>query len=66
MVKAKKTVTLSESQLVDLIDKIVTEAVETKKVEWLSEQAAKGDKNAILETKLNDLTKKVNQLTKAK
>lgn len=70
MSKAKKTVRITEGDLVDLIDNIVTEAVSevlaTKKSEWLAEQAAKGDKNAILEQKLNNLEKKLNQLTEAK
>jgi len=55
MSKAKKTVKISEGELVDLIDNIVTEAVQLKKTEWLAEQVAKGDKNAILETRLQNL-----------
>ncbi len=55
MSKAKKTVKISESDLVDLIDGILTEAVQLKKTEWLAEQAAKGDKSAILEQRLAKL-----------
>ncbi len=55
MSKVKKTVKISEGELVDLIDNIVTEAVQLKKTEWLAEQASKGDKNAILETRLAKL-----------
>lgn len=66
MSKPKKTVRITEKDLVDLIDNIVTEAVGVKKKEWLAEQAAKGDKNAILEEKLNLLEKRLNSLTEAK
>lgn len=66
MSKIKTTVRITESALVDLIDGIVTEAVSVKKKEWLAEQAAKGDKNAILETKLNNLEEKLNKLTEGK
>ncbi len=66
MSKATKTVRIKEGELVNLIDKIVTEAVEIKKKEWLAEQAAKGDKNAILESKLNQLEAKLNKLSAGK
>jgi hypothetical protein len=66
MSNVKKTVKISESDLVNLIDNIVSEAVEIKKKEWLSEQAAKGDKNAILESKLAALEAKLNKLTEGK
>ena len=66
MSKATKTVRIKEGELVNLIDKIVTEAVEIKKIEWLAEQAAKGDKNAILESKLNQLEAKLNKLSAGK
>lgn len=66
MSKATKTVRIAESELVNLIDKIVTEAVEIKKKEWLSEQASKGDKNAILETRLKTLEEKLTILAKGK
>lgn len=66
MSKAKKTVRISENDLVNLIDGIVSEAVEIKKKEWLAEQANSGDKNAILEQKLNQLTERINKLQEAK
>ena len=62
----KKVIKIKESELVPMLDKIVNEAVEVKKKEWLAEQAAKGDKNAILETKLNALEAKLNKLTEGK
>lgn len=64
MSKITKTVKISESDLVDLIDNIVNEAVAIKKKEWISEQAKKGDKTAILESKVNDLETKINELLK--
>lgn len=66
MSNTKKTVRISENDLVDLIDNIVTEALDVKKKEWIAEQAAKGDKNAILENKINQLEAKINGLTKGK
>ena len=66
MSKTTKTVRISESDLVDLIDNIVSEAVQLKKKEWLAEQAAKGDKSAILETKLANLEARLNKLTESK
>lgn len=66
MSKPKKTVRINEKDLVDLIDNIVTEAVALKKEQWLAEQAKKGDKNAILETKLNQLEARLNKLTEGK
>jgi transcription antitermination factor NusG len=66
MSNVKKTVKISESDLVNLIDNIVSEAVQIKKKEWLAEQAAKGDKNAILESKLAKLEAKINKLTEGK
>lgn len=66
MSKVTKTVKITEADLVNLIDNIVTEAVAIKKKEWLSEQAAKGNKTAILETKLASLEEKVNKLTSGK
>ena len=41
MSNVKKTVKINESDLVDLIDNIVNEAVAVKKQEWLNEQAKK-------------------------
>ena len=66
MSKTKKTVRINEKDLVDLIDNIVTEAVAVKKKEWLEEQAKKGDKNAILETKINQLEERVKQIAESK
>lgn len=63
----KKTVKINENDLVDLIDTIVTEAVAVKKQEWINEQASKNaDKTSLLESKLAELTEKVNKLTEAK
>jgi hypothetical protein len=66
MSNVNKTVKISESDLVNLIDNIVSEAVEIKKKEWLSEQAAKSNKNSILESKLAALEAKINKLTEGK
>lgn len=66
MANIKKTVKISENDLVNLIDNIVTEAVEIKKKEWISEQVAKGNKTAILESKLAELEKKVSKLISGK
>ena len=66
MSNVKKTVKISENELVNLIDKIVSEAVAIKKTEWITEQAKKGDKNAILEQKLAALETKINKLTEGK
>jgi len=66
MSNVKKTVKISEGDLVNLIDNIVSEAVQIKKKEWLAEQASKGNKNAILEQKVAALEAKVNKLTQSK
>jgi hypothetical protein len=66
MSKATKTVKISENDLVNLIDNIVNEAVQIKKTEWLVEQAKKGDKTAILESKLTALEARINKLTERK
>jgi hypothetical protein len=59
---AKKTVKIKENDLVDLIDKIVTEAVATKKKEWISEQAVKTAKNAsLLESRIVALEKLISK-----
>jgi hypothetical protein len=64
---AKKTVTIKESHLVDLIDNIVNEAVAVKKQEWINEQATKhAQKSAVLENKIAALEAKVNRLTEGK
>ena len=64
MSNVKKTVKISESDLVNLIDNIVTEAVQIKKQEWISEQSGKGNKSAILESKIAALEARIDKLTK--
>lgn len=59
---AKKTVKITESALVDLIDNIVKEAVEKQKVEWIAEQEAK--KASLLESKIAKLEKTIAEITK--
>lgn len=66
MSKTSKTVRIKENDLVELIDNIVSEAVALKKKEWLQEQAKKGDKNAILEQRINTLEAKLEKLTPKK
>ncbi len=61
----KKTVRITENELVDLIDNIVTEAVSVKKQEWINEQANKVD-NSILEGKIAALEAKFEKLTEGK
>jgi hypothetical protein len=62
--KSIKTVKITETKLVNLIDKIVAEAVTEKKVEWLAEQEA--SKATLLETKVESLEKKIKALTESK
>lgn len=62
---AKKTVKISENDLVDLIDGIVTEAVEVKKKEWIAEQAKTETPN-LLEKRIIDLEEKLKSLTEGK
>ena len=64
MSKVKKTVKISENDLVNLIDNIVAEAVLVKKKEWLAEQAK--NKKSLMETKLAALEAKINRLTEGK
>lgn len=59
----KKTVTIKESHLIDLIDNIVTEAVSVEKQKWINENI---NKTTMLEQKLNKLTAVVNRLTEAR
>lgn len=64
---AKKTVKIKESDLVDLIDNIVNEAVAVKKQEWINEQTKKNnDKTAVLESKIKALEAKFQRLTEGK
>lgn len=60
----KKTVTISESQLVNLIEDIANKAVVSEKKKWIAEQAKSS--GALLESKLASLEKKVQQLSKNK
>lgn len=63
----KKTVKIKESELVDMIDNIVNEAVALKKQEWLNEQAKKeSDKTTVLENKIAKLESAVKSLTEGK
>ncbi len=64
MSNTKKTVKIKESHLIDLIDKIVNEAVAVKKQEWISEQSKKG--NSILENKIAKLEAQFKKLTEGK
>jgi hypothetical protein len=57
-----KVVRISENKLVDMIDKIVAEVVENRKVEWLNEQ--KSANNSLVESKLAELEAKINKLSK--
>lgn len=59
-----KTVKITENELVDLIDGIVTEAIAVKKKQWLAEEAAK--KGSVLESKIAALEAKIGQITEAK
>ena len=59
-----KRVKITESELVDLIDKIVNETVSEKKKQWIAEQ--KESKESILEGKINQLEAKVKSIAKAK
>jgi len=59
-----KRVKITESELVDLIDKIVSETVSEKKKQWIAEQ--KVSKQSILEGKINKLEAKVRSMAKSK
>jgi hypothetical protein len=59
----KKTVKITESELVDLIDNIVSEAVVEKKKEWIAEQETK--QATVLESKIAELEAKVKTLTES-
>ena len=64
---AKKTVKIKESDLVDLIDNIVAEAVALKKQEWINEQSKNNvNKTALLERKIAALETKFKTLTENK
>ena len=53
--KVVKTVKITESKLVDLIDNIVNEAVAQKKTEWIAENASNENANSLLETRIAKL-----------
>lgn len=59
-----KTVKITENELVELIDKIVTETVSEKKKQWIAEQ--KKSQEAILESKVAKLEAKVKAITESK
>jgi hypothetical protein len=56
----RKTVRVTESELVDLIDKIVNETVNEKKKRWIAEQ--KKAKKSLLETRLAKVEAKLKNL----
>ncbi len=64
MSNTKKTVKITENELVDLIDNIVNEAVNVKKKEWIAEQESK--KATVLENKIAELENKVKSITESK
>jgi hypothetical protein len=67
MAESKKTVKLSESNLVDLIDSILTEAVEVKKQEWINEQTEKQKQsNKLMEAKISKLENALKRITEGK
>ena len=67
MSNTKKTVKIKESELVDLIDNIVNEAVAVKKQEWINEQAKKeSNKTSVLEGKIAKLEAQFKALTESK
>lgn len=61
---SSKTVKITENELVDLIDNIVTETVNEKKKQWIAEQ--KKSQEAILESKVAELEAKVKAITESK
>jgi hypothetical protein len=59
----KKTVRISENDLVDLIDNIVNEAVSVQKQKWINEQAKKtAEKESLLENRIASLEKKISNI----
>jgi len=57
-----KVVRISEEKLVNMIDNLVAEEVETRKAEWLNEQKASNE--TLLESRLAELEGKVSELSK--
>jgi hypothetical protein len=62
MSKTIKTVKINESELIDLIDNIVKEAVSKSKSTWIAEQESK--KATLLESKIAKLEKVISEITK--
>ncbi len=62
---SKKIVKITETELVALIDNIVTEAVAEKKTEWIAENASKNG-DTILESRIADLEAKITSLSESK
>jgi hypothetical protein len=62
--KSAKTVKITENELVDLIDGIVTEAVAVKKKQWIAEQ--KANAGNLLESKIANLEAKIAKITEGK
>jgi hypothetical protein len=61
---SKKTVRISENELVDLIENIVNEAVAEKKKQWIAENEDK--KATLLENKVAKLEAVISKLTEGK
>ena len=61
---SKKIVRISESELVDLIENIVKEAVTEKKSQWIAENEK--SKATLLESKVAKLEAVIGKLTKGK
>ena len=67
MSNTKKTVKIKESELVNLIENIVNEAVAVTKQEWINEQAKKqSNKTTVLEGKIAKLEAQYKALTEGK
>jgi len=62
---SKKVVKINETKLVELIDKIVTEAVAEKKKQWIAENKV-ATENAILESRIKNLEQKIINLSESK
>lgn len=61
---SKKIVRIAETELVELIDNIVTEAVAEQKKVWIAENATKKGET-ILESRIKDLEAKIEALTES-
>jgi hypothetical protein len=61
--KKIKKVLVKESELIDLLDVIVQEAVKDEKKNWLAEQAeANKEKDALIESRITELEEKISNL----